>query len=558
MIFGYIRVSTEEQKKSDRSGISRQIEFIKTAAKSRGCDNPTIIDDSGVSGFGQKNKNNLKSGALGKFLEEVSKGIYDNSTFIVENLDRLARDFSGGMQAIITLKKHGIEVITKDGGFETLADKLLATISLARSEEESRAKSDKIKSSYSKKIKAAISGEQVQFNQVPRFYSWNGEKYIIDPEYHATVIKAVQMYLNGRGYGVIAHKLNEGNYKGSRDNLFWHGSHVQQLITHKSLNGDFYINDETIEGFFPPLLDEVTYAKLKVALSQRKRVGRGGKPFSNTLITALGGITKCGSCGGALVKTRTRYDKYSIRCKACLTKSDGRTSFASAQLEPIEQAVYDYSVNPFEFEAETSTNETRIKYLELELKRLSDAITRAFEMAEDDEFLLSVAKKRAQISSEKRKTVEAELEQLKLEESALNLENRSWLKMQWAHICSEKKVCDLTQEEIDKCRTLITKTYKKINIFFNTNTPEKCILVELYDRNYDYRIDLLIVRKTGNIKSVRHSAKLEEKEISRNEVPSHIDEKGNIITKAIKTSRLVGMNFLGEDGKFYQTYLDKD
>lgn len=516
MIFGYIRVSTEEQTKTGRSGIQRQKEFIFEKAKSLGYQPPdvTIIDDSGVSGFGKKERTNIKGGNLGKFLDEVVKGQHDGSTFLVENIDRLARDFAEGMGAILKLKKHNVTILTKDGGFENLSDQLFATLSLIRAQEESDAKKDKIIGSYDSRIADAKLGIQRQFNQVPNFYVWDGTKYITDPDYEKTILRSVELYLKGQGYGMIAKTLNDENRKGSKDPIFWKGSHVSALLSHKSLMGDFYIKNQVLSEYFPPTLSQDTYAKLKVALSQRKAFGRGGQPFNDTLITALGGITRCGRCQGALVKTRTRYNTYSIRCQRCITEADGKTIFGSALLAPIEHAVFSWSIF-FIKEDEKFEEEDKIKFCELEVARLGKVIESAFLLAEGNDDLLTIAKERARKAIQEKKTYESELEKLNLKKLAMNTMTPIVTEWHNIHKLATKGVLlnepitntsipgtfrleDHSQEEIAHYRSLVSRTYEKIEIFFNGIHDQSKIEVRLTYINKDKVDTLTIDRKTKN------------------------------------------------------------
>lgn len=520
MIFGYIRVSTEEQAKQGRSGINRQKKFITKKAQSLGFDESevTLIDDSGISGFGKKDKTNIKTGNLGKFLVEVEKGKHDGSTFLVENIDRLSRNFTAGMTAVLKLRDHDITVITKDGTFDSLASKLITTISLVRSQEESDAKSEKITESYDTRISEVKSGIKKQFNQVPNFYRWNGERYIIDPEYHKTILRCVELYLKGQGYGVIAKTLNAEKRKGSKEKMFWQGSHVSALLSHKSLMGDYHIKKQVIEGYFPPTLDFDTYSQLKVALSRRKAFGRGGVAFNHTLITALGGITKCSCCKGALVKTRTRYNTYSIRCKKCITEADGKTTFGSALLSPIENAVLNYSLNT-NMEDEKFDEEDRIEFYKVEIERLDNVIDSAFSLAEGNKALMSIAKERANNAIENQATLKNELHKLETKKRAFESNNpisSEWKsksalltngfllskQIETTSLPKEIKVEELTQVELAHFRDLISRTYKSIEINFNSQVEPAMIGVHLTHLNSENVITLQISRKDKTVHNV--------------------------------------------------------
>lgn len=561
MIFGYIRVSTEEQAKQGRSGINRQKKFITQKAQSLGYDESevTLIDDSGISGFGKKDKTNIKTGNLGKFLAEVEKGKHDGSTFLVENIDRLSRNFTAGMTAVLKLRDHDITVFTKDGAFDSLSSKLITTISLVRSQEESDAKSEKITESYDTRISEVKSGIKKQFNQVPNFYIWNGESYIIDPEYHKTILRCVELYLQGQGYGVIAKTLNAEKQKGSKENMFWQGSHVSALLSHKSLMGDYHIKNQVIEGYFPATLDLDTYAQLKVALSRRKAFGRGGIPFNLTLITALGGITKCGSCKGALVKTRTRYNTYSIRCKKCITEADGKNTFGSALLSPIENAVLNYSLNT-DIEEDKFDEDDKIDFFKVEISRLDNVINSAFLLAEGNNELMPIARERANNASKKQKALKDELKKLEIKKRAFEANNP--VSLEWKSsselftngvLCStpiettslpkEIKIEELTQEELAHFRNLISKTYKSIEINFNSKADASMIDICLTPLSSEKVITLRLSRKDKTIHTISLQLSSKNRSDTQEENGHQLDSTNN------ETPEFADFNILAEEAQ---------
>ncbi|NLS12470.1 recombinase family protein [Vibrio sp. SM6] len=561
MIFGYIRVSTEEQAKKGRSGINRQKKFITEKAESLGYNESDIvlIDDSGISGFGKKDKTNIKTGNLGKFLAEVDQGKHEGSIFLVENIDRLSRDFTAGMTAVLKLKDHDITVITRDGAFDTLSSKLITTISPVRSQEESDAKSEKITESYDTRISEVKSGIKKQFNQVPNFYTWNGECYIIDPEYHKTILRCVELYLQGQGYRIIAKTLNAEKRKGSKENIFWQSSHVSALLSHKSLMGDYHIKNQVIEGYFPATLDLDTYAQLKLALSRRKAFGRGGIPFNLTLITALGGITKCGNCKGALVKTRTRYNTFSIRCKKCITEADGKNTFGSALLSPIENAVLNYSLNT-NIEEDKFDEDDQIEFCKVEISRLDNVINSAFLLAEGNDELMPIARERANNASKKQKEIKINLKKLETKKRALEANNpisKEWKSssellnekflisssIETTSLPKEIKVEELAQEEISYFRDLISKTYKSIEIYFNSKADASMIDICLTHLSSEKVITLRLSRKDKTIHTISLQLSSKNRGDTREENGHQLDSTTN------ETSEFADFNILAEEAQ---------
>ncbi|MFA0330728.1 recombinase family protein [Vibrio cyclitrophicus] len=500
--YGYIRVSTEEQKKSEKTGVQRQLKFINECAKSLGCDNPIIIDDTGMSAHASssKKKTNITHGKLRKFLDDVANGKHNGDVFIVEDMDRLSRDNDAGTLALIQMRQGGVTVHTKDGvqGKE-LVSSLLTTVKLALAQQESDAKSHKIKGAYREKIRRAKAGEKTPFNQIPHYYYWDKVKkdYFYHDYYKQAVNRAVDLYLDGHGYGYIAKVLQDEGYKGStRKSSEWLGSHVSTLLHHKSLHGDFHINGETIVNMFPKMMSDEKYTKLKLALSQREKFGRGGQKFGQTLITALGGITRCGDCHGAVVKNRDRFGRYVLKCPVCSRGASKEGRKASALLEYIEEKVF--AVLAFDFKPHMNKTDSdvddRINSVLVDIKAKESSIQTYFDMMEKDSSLAAMVGERVGKLNNKIKDLKSNLNQLELEKSAEDIDDDVYIKLIELETDIFDKKC---QESIALARTYISKLVNRIEVFFNGQDDYKntiTVTVELKD-NTTFEIELCRKKK---------------------------------------------------------------
>src|SRR4051794_37792533 len=154
--FSYIRMSTEGQLKRD--SLRRQVERSKQYAAEHGLDldETTTFNDIGVSAFRGKN---LKQGALSRFKEAVlTKKIAPGSYLLVESLDRFSRDEVAHAQSeFLQLIKSGINVVTLIDGrvFKPdhldMTDLILSLVTLARANDESKHKSDRLSQSWANK-----------------------------------------------------------------------------------------------------------------------------------------------------------------------------------------------------------------------------------------------------------------------------------------------------------------------------------------------------------------------------------------------------------------------
>jgi DNA invertase Pin-like site-specific DNA recombinase len=154
--YSYIRMSTEGQLRGD--SLRRQVDRSRAYAAEHGLDldETTTFNDIGVSAFRGKN---LKHGALSRFKEAVvTKKIAPGSYLLVESLDRFSRDEVVNAQSeFLSLINAGIIVVTLiDGrvfrpGQINMMDLILSLVTLARANDESKHKSDRLSQSWANK-----------------------------------------------------------------------------------------------------------------------------------------------------------------------------------------------------------------------------------------------------------------------------------------------------------------------------------------------------------------------------------------------------------------------
>lgn len=112
MILGYIRVSTDEQAKSDRTSLAEQERVIRGIAMTRGAGkfDLQLFSDPGVSGSIP-----LPERPAGKqLLETAAKG----DVVVASKLDRMFRSAVDALQTAETFKAKGVDLILFDMGTE--------------------------------------------------------------------------------------------------------------------------------------------------------------------------------------------------------------------------------------------------------------------------------------------------------------------------------------------------------------------------------------------------------------------------------------------------------
>lgn len=147
--YSYIRMSTEGQLQGD--SLRRQTDRSRQYALEHGLDldETTTFRDIGVSAFRGEN---LKHGALSRFKEAIlNKQIPRGSYLLVESLDRFSRDdIDFAVTEFLQLLRAGINVVTLiDGrvfspGQRDPMDLILSLVTLARANDESKHKSDRL------------------------------------------------------------------------------------------------------------------------------------------------------------------------------------------------------------------------------------------------------------------------------------------------------------------------------------------------------------------------------------------------------------------------------
>lgn len=122
MILGYIRCSTADQVKEDRSSLQTQTDVIEGFARTRGVDKygVQIYTDAGVSGA-------VKLGmrpAGEKLLEDMKPG----DTVIASKLDRMFRNASDALNMFEEFKRRGVHLVLFDMGTESVLESAIAKL----------------------------------------------------------------------------------------------------------------------------------------------------------------------------------------------------------------------------------------------------------------------------------------------------------------------------------------------------------------------------------------------------------------------------------------------
>jgi DNA invertase Pin-like site-specific DNA recombinase len=311
MAYSYLRFSTPEQ--SLGFSEKRQLEEAEKWAKEKGFTLNTSFRDLGASGFKGVNR---RKGALADFLRQVDTGeIPRGSYLVVEDLDRLSREHPVDSLGLInTLLQSGIVIVVlKHGAKEYSASSLRAdasamgmmslTFELGRASGESERKSRLSKANWDRKLQDACEDGKVMTAQTPAWIKvvegkGKVKKFVLDEE-RASIVQDIFNWTIDMGLGArtIAKRLNDAHIpnwgRGQRVAKLWHSSYIQKILKNRAVLGEFHPHEyhwvedklgrrqerkaraEVIKNYFPAVVDEATFLRVREAKAKHKR--HGGK-----------------------------------------------------------------------------------------------------------------------------------------------------------------------------------------------------------------------------------------------------------------------------------------
>lgn len=320
-VYSYIRFSTPEQKLGDSE--RRQIDMAREWAEKKGLAFDEVLNDFGFSAFYGTNK---EKGALGVFLERVSKGeICEGSVIVVEDIDRLSRQEP--IDAIETLLfgliKKGIGIQTV-GKYPITYDReslktsphlihfLIQQIQLAH--QESLKKSERITEARDKARKLAREQGKPITSRAPAWLKINEDRSgfeLIKPAAKAITL-IFQMRRKGFGPGRITKKLNESSpwtppKNPKRKTEGWRGSYIKKILINRSVIGEYQPHagrkknrkpvGEPIKGYYPPAVSPELFNAVQSLIegNNKKNSGRTGE-----VKNLFGQMAVCAYCGGPM------------------------------------------------------------------------------------------------------------------------------------------------------------------------------------------------------------------------------------------------------------------
>ncbi len=423
LAYSYVRFSSAQQSMGD--SLRRQVELTERYCEKKGLTlaRASAYRDLGVSAFRKKN---LETGKLAEFIDAVKAGkVPPGSYLIVEQFDRLSRaNVNVALKLLLDLIDAGIVVVTlideKEWSKESvsdLGDLFTAIIYMARANDESARKSDRLSAVWDQKKKRAADGTATRIvtSECPRWLRANADKTGFEPvpELVDSIRRVFEMRISGAGAAAICSRANRECWPapgkspvrkaGEADEDFaqrkeasgkWHLSLVSRLLKNRAVLGEYQPRrvdredsknripvGEAIRGYYPAIIDEQTFLRAQAtSLRRGVRPGRRDAQGRNWLY----GLVKCGACGNSLVrKNKTSSKQPGYARYYCVARVRGVTkcdSVSSTQLEDCVSYVAanwlpSYWRNDSSFEtlkARADVLETQITESKASIDRLAD------------------------------------------------------------------------------------------------------------------------------------------------------------------------------------------
>ncbi|MFL9864152.1 recombinase family protein [Paraburkholderia fungorum] len=376
LAYSYVRFSTAQQAMGD--SLRRQVEMTERYCEKKGLNlaRASAYRDLGVSAFRKKN---IETGKLAEFIDAVKAGkVRPGSYLIVEQFDRLSRaNVNVALRLLLDLIDAGIVVVTlidekewnKDS-VSDVGDLITAIIYMARANDESARKSDRLSAVWEQKKKRAADGTATRIvtSEAPRWLRAKADKSGFEPvpELVESVRTVFEMRINGAGAVAICSRANRERWPvpgkapvrkaGESDEDFarrreasgsWHLSLINRILKNRAVLGEYQPRridrdnsknrvavGEPISGYYPAVIDETTFLRAQATSLRRSlRPGRRDAHARNWLY----GLVKCGECGNSLVRKNKASSKQPGYARYyCAARVRGLTkcpSVSSAQLE---------------------------------------------------------------------------------------------------------------------------------------------------------------------------------------------------------------------------------
>lgn len=315
--YSYLRMSTDLQLKGDSR--RRQLEASRAYAEENGLElaDDAQLEDIGVSAY---KGDNVKDGALGRFLAAVKAGSVERGSYLlVESLDRLSREeILPAHTLFLSIVQAGINLVTLidkrvyRAKTTNLVDMITSLVSMERSHEESKTKSIRVGAAWKNKRAQASQGQPM----TARCPAWlrlapDRRSYELIPERVEIVRQIFEDTANGIGMFSVATRLNKAGVPAFVGQNGWHQSYVAKTLGNRAVLGEFQPHikvdgkripeGESVAGYFPAIVSEDLFFRAQYAKSSRRPGGAGAGRKGTGYTNLFTGLASCAYCKSRIV-----------------------------------------------------------------------------------------------------------------------------------------------------------------------------------------------------------------------------------------------------------------
>ena len=354
----YTRVSTTGQAEDGFSLDEQQRLTIERAAGDGLTVDPEhVFVDAGISGSRAdrpRYQAMLAAAAAGEF-----------SSLYVWKLDRLGRDAEELLRARRMLEAAGVEIVSLSEG---RAESTLVYGVRALVAQEER---EKIGERTRMGLAAVAASGRQPCGRAPLGYRAVGEKrerrWVIDEREAAVVQTIFSAYLAGHGVNAIAASLNADGVR-TRDGRRFGNRVVGAVLANPTYTGSVRLKGVEYPGCHEAIVDVETFEAVRLLRDAKRNAMVKGRPSSGPHIF-VGGLLRCGACGGGMVPRsyRNQADRYACGRRhtygadACSVTTVLRAPVDESFLKFFEQIALDVegSVRAVRAESERQACEAR-------------------------------------------------------------------------------------------------------------------------------------------------------------------------------------------------------
>ena len=353
--YSYLRFSNPQQMAGDSWRRQAAMAQEYAARHELELDTELTFEDLGVSGFRGRN---VEVGRLGDFRRAVEDGLVKAGSFLlVENLDRISRDFA--LDAVAVLRdicRGGITVVTLADNREYTDEGLrsdpvtilMSVLTFLRANEESVTKSRRLRASWQNKRDTAANRPMTAMT--PKWLELNKstQEFTVIQERAQVVLQIFEWYANGLGQDGITKRLHAEGVAPFGRGGHWYRSYVSKILDNPAVIGTLvpnrteYIDGkktrvplEPLEDYYPAVIPRALWHKVRAIREHPQPRGRHARhPIQNVLAN----LCRCPACGASMVRTnKGKRSHPSLVCTRAKTGAGCR--YVSVRYEQVEMAL---------------------------------------------------------------------------------------------------------------------------------------------------------------------------------------------------------------------------